>query len=161
MHNERQRAALEREVMILCSLHHDAIIQVRALVEDSSQAHSHAVPMLYLEFPYCSGGNLMQWLSSHIEKRSNLWELQSLARQLLCAIMYLHDRGIIHKDIKPGNLLIHGDGRLLLADFDLSRETGGVGATVTTVNGGGTPGFIAPEVQVNFSSSPCLNCNRT
>lgn len=48
---------------------------------------------------------------------------QSIARQLLCAVMHLHDRGILHKDIKPANILLHADGRLMLADFDLSRDT--------------------------------------
>ena len=146
LHNDKQRRDLEREVSILCSIQHDAIIRVRAVVEDVTQARQ-VVPMLYLEFPYCSGGNLSQWLARS-EDRRHPWDLQSIARQLLCAVMHLHDRGIIHKDIKPGNLLVHGDGRLLLADFDLSRETTQAQVTATTRTLAGTPGFVAPEVQV-------------
>lgn len=135
---------------ILCSLQHDAIIRARAVVEDLSQARQ-AVPMLYLEFPYCSGGNLSQWLARQAG-RHQPWDLQAVARQLLCAVMYLHDRGIIHKDIKPGNLLVHADGRLLLSDFDLSRDTQAAVSNNSTKTFAGTSGYVAPEVQVGWRS---------
>lgn len=64
--------------------------------------------------------------------------------------MYLHDRGIIHKDIKPGNILVHGDGRVLLSDFDLSRDATNAAASLSTRTGAGTLGYLAPEVQVSL-----------
>lgn len=110
--------------------------------------------MIYLEFPYCEGGNLDQWLDERVGKGKDgppppPWELQAIGRQLLCAVMYLHERGVIHKDIKPGNILVHADGRVLLSDFDLSRDT--TSPMMTSLShraGGGTLGYLAPEIQV-------------
>lgn len=65
LHNEKQLRDLEREMAILGSIQHDGIISVRALVEEEPLSKGRqAVPMLYLEFPYCSGGNLNTWLAA-------------------------------------------------------------------------------------------------
>jgi serine/threonine protein kinase len=148
MHNDKHRRDLERELSILCSIQHDAIISVRALVDEAGANMQQVVPTLFLEFPYCSGGNLGQWLSRSGKRTP--WDLQSIARQLFCAVIHLHDRGIIHKDIKPGNILVHGDGRILLSDFDLSKDFA-KGASITTSRHlEGTLGYLAPEVQVSL-----------
>ncbi|CAM9525155.1 unnamed protein product [Scytosiphon promiscuus] len=143
--NALQRHSLERELHILDRVRHGAIIRAGAIVEDDGAA-DNPIPMLYIEFPYCAQGNLRQWLKAQPRQP---WELQEAFRQVMCAVMHLHDVGIIHKDIKPGNILVHADGRFLLADFDVSKDTlganagrlaGSSGAVLAERDGGGGGG---------------------
>lgn len=133
--------------------------------------------IIFIQYPYLSGGNLTQWLKESPRKP---WELQGVARQILYALVYLHDHGVIHKDIKPSNILMQEDGRIVVADFELSREmrrrsigsdalqrfqSGVNGENVAalgnddcdeditaTVSVSGTRGFMAPEVCLKLSS---------
>lgn len=72
------------------------------------------------------------------EKESILW-----CRQLLSALTYLHDNRVLHRDVKPENLLIKGEN-LLLGDFGLSYKLTYKSEKVTTLCG--TPNYVAPEV---------------
>src|SRR6266567_2107809 len=56
-----------------------------------------------------------------------------------------HDAGIVHRDLKPTNVLIHADGRALLADFGLARGAGQPTHLTTIGLAIGTPGYMAPE----------------
>eukprot|EP00903_Cladosiphon_okamuranus_P007175 g6967.t1 len=134
--NALQRHSLERELHILDRVRHGAIIRAGAIVEDDAGS-DNPIPMLYIEFPYCAQGNLRQWLQARPRPP---WELQGAFRQVMCAVMHLHDVGVIHKDIKPGNILVHADGRFLLADFDVSKDTLGANAT-----GAGAGGLRGPD----------------
>lgn len=75
---------------------------------------------LYLVTDYCAGGDM----SSVIARTKGLTE--DLARlylaELACAINEIHKNGIIHRDIKPDNVLIDGEGHAMLTDFGLSKE---------------------------------------
>jgi len=66
-----------------------------------------------------------------------------IARELCLALGYAHSRNVIHRDIKPGNILIAGDGRVKLMDFGISKvlETGAEGLTQAK----GTPQYMPPE----------------
>ena len=60
------------------------------------------------------------------------------------ALAHAHERGILHRDVKPANLFLEGDGRLLLLDFGLSRSTAEVSLTHTG-EALGTPRYMSPE----------------
>jgi serine/threonine-protein kinase len=64
--------------------------------------------------------------------------------QLLDAVAYAHERGVVHRDIKPDNVFVTHDGRVKLADFGIAH----VGSSATLTQAGtvmGTPGYMAPE----------------
>jgi serine/threonine protein kinase len=73
----------------------------------------------------------------------NLERLRSAAQQLAQAIRALHQRGILHRDIKPGNVLVSVDGRVRLLDFGLVREMERSGTL--SLLWIGTPAYMAPE----------------
>ncbi|XP_068098164.1 protein kinase C delta type-like [Hyperolius riggenbachi] len=71
--------------------------------------------------------------------------LESLIRfyaaEIICALQYLHSKGYIHRDLKPGNILLDGTGHIKVADFGLAME--GTTSTVCI----GTRAFMAPEME--------------
>ena len=90
--------------------------------------HAHIMPiyefgetgdLAYLVMPYLPDGSL----ASQLERQGPLPLPQTVqyVEQLASALDYAHARGIIHRDVKPSNMLLHPDGRVLLADFGIAR----------------------------------------
>ncbi len=72
-------------------------------------------------------------------------QLASIADAVAAALLAAHHGGIIHRDVKPGNVLISDDGRIKLSDFGISRNVADSTITRTGIMLG-TPAFLAPEV---------------
>jgi serine/threonine protein kinase len=130
-----------REARVLAQLDHPNILPVYDYGEQGELA--------YLVTPYMSGGTLKDILRQR--KVLPPSEAIQLVSQILPALQYAHDRNLIHRDIKPGNLLLKGDGSLVLADFGLVKVVEEEGRTLlhtvseTGQNIAGTPEYMAPE----------------
>lgn len=131
-----------REAQVLAKLDHPNILPIYDYGEQGDT--------VYLVIPYLSGGSLRERLrESKILPPS---EAVALAAQALDALQYAHDQGLIHRDIKPGNMLFKANGSLVLSDFGLVKVMQNDEQTpdkddLTSTSKGirGTPDYMAPE----------------
>ncbi|MFK7736621.1 MAG: serine/threonine-protein kinase [Pirellulaceae bacterium] len=132
---ESARERFVRESRACASLLHSHIVPIYDVVHDTP------VPALVMQ--YVPGPSLDQWLEQHgaMEWRQAL----SLLSQLADALSAAHAEGLIHRDIKPGNVLVEADAtRALLADFGLVRTLDDASLTHSGMLAG-TPDYMSPE----------------
>jgi hypothetical protein len=80
-------------------------------------------------------------LDDRLQRRLSLRTALELGEQLLRAVAFAHEKGVIHCDVKPDNLLLFSDGRLRLTDFGISK----MAHRTISASGAGTVGYMAPE----------------
>lgn len=131
----------EREALAVGALSHNHILPLYDFGEQS--------PWYYLVMPYVDGCTLRDYLYRH--KRLTLEEAASFLSQIASALQYAHDHGVVHRDVKPSNILLRQDGYAYLVDFGLAKAM--QGAEVLTSAGAmvGTPEYMAPEQSNGFS----------
>lgn len=96
----------------------------------------------FLTMPLIRGGTLRDVLNRGPMDALNAWRY---LREIGDGLQHAHDAGIVHRDLKPTNVLIHQDGRAMLADFGLARGAGQPTHLTTIGLAIGTPGYMAPE----------------
>ena len=128
----QQLEAFEREARLLGSVSHP---QIPRLI-DSFREGDGPFLRLYLAQELVDGEPLSRRIG--IDEA----EARVIARQLLNILRYLHERGIVHRDVKPANVLRRADGTLALVDFGAARAVEGVTHGATLV---GTFGYMPPE----------------
>ncbi|MCB0968671.1 MAG: serine/threonine protein kinase [Ilumatobacter sp.] len=85
-------------------------------------------------------------------------EAVDIARQVLAGLSAVHERGVVHRDIKPGNILLGDDGRVRLTDFGIARELDRIGEQVTAEGiVVGTPHYLAPEQARGDEATPATD----
>ena len=125
-----------REIEIAASMAHPLIVP---LTESGTAAGA-----LYYVMPYVEGETLHDRLQR--EKRLPLEDALTIAHDVASALGYAHGRGVLHRDVKPENILLAG-GRALVADFGLARAIGAADYTKLTKTGiiVGTVFYMSPE----------------
>uniref|UniRef100_A0A8C5QGB6 Uncharacterized protein n=1 Tax=Leptobrachium leishanense TaxID=445787 RepID=A0A8C5QGB6_9ANUR len=91
---------------------------------------------------YLPGGDLDQFMGKNGKLDINT--ARFFAAELVCGLQYLHKNGIIHRDIKPDNVLLDSQGHIKIADFGLALEN--VYRNQTAKGYAGTLGYVAPEM---------------
>ncbi|MGW4533673.1 protein kinase domain-containing protein [Nocardia sp. NPDC004340] len=107
----------------------------------------------YLVMPYHSGGSLQTRI--HRDGPLPLSEVLSLGVKIAGALETSHRTGVLHRDIKPGNVLLTDYGEPALTDFGIAHITGGFETTSGTITG--SPAFTAPEVLSGEVPSPAAD----
>ncbi|KAM8975113.1 calcium/calmodulin-dependent protein kinase type 1G isoform 2-T2 [Pelodytes ibericus] len=145
--NSSRDRSLENEIAVLKKINHDNIVTLEDIYESSSH--------FYLVMQLVSGGELFDRILErgvYTEK-----DASNVIRQVLSAVLYLHDNGIVHRDLKPENLLYlttEENAKIMITDFGLSKmEESGIMSTAC-----GTPGYVAPEVLAQKPYSKAVDC---
>lgn len=132
---EMARKRMRREVQVVRALSHANIVAVYDFVEEGAWS--------FIVMEYVAGPDLQV----RVRERGPLAADQAvrLGRDLAAALGAAHRRGILHRDVKPQNVLLDPDGRFRLTDFGSAKLDGQVGMTATGTLAG-TPEYAAPEV---------------
>ncbi|MFH1812007.1 MAG: protein kinase [Pseudomonadota bacterium] len=128
-------ARFKREMAAVRRIQSPHIIAVHDLVETED--------VLCLVMDYHPGQDLKRRLRR--DGALPFDEVLAVARQVLLGLQAAHGQGVIHRDIKPHNLLVDDEGRVKVADFGLARVDDLVGVTTHTMTLG-TPEYLAPEL---------------
>ena len=129
----QEHTRLIREAELLARLDHPGLVRVH------SADFSGAAPAFVLEF--LEGGSLQDRLRAGPLSPP---EAKRVMAQIAAAVGYLHREGVLHRDLKPLNVLFDGQGNARLTDFGLARARGAMTLTQTGELLG-TPGYMAPE----------------
>ena len=150
--HSRRIVALKR-VLSYHAGSHDALVRFRREAEAAANLdHPNILPIYevgesedglpFFSMKYVPGGSL-QRVGSRLpfDPRQCVQLIEKVAR----AVEYAHSRGILHRDLKPGNILIDDRGEPLVSDFGLAKSLDANSDLTRTLTGFGTPGYIAPE----------------
>ena len=126
----------EREVMAVARLNHRNIVQVYDFGSESDLA--------YIVMEFIQGRELESYF-----KKGERFDMKNLLRlqiELLDALDFAHEAGIIHRDVKPANIMIDAGGHAKLTDFGVARMTDGPTGEATRMGKQiGTPSYMSPE----------------
>ena len=139
----------EREARIVQPLEHDNIARMKG--------HFPAFRTEFIVMEFCEGSTLADLLTRHGAFPEN--QARCILGQLAAALQFVHDRGVVHRDVKPGNVMLTPAGRVKLMDFGLAKEDQLVTEDTATQSGTvlGTPLYMPPGQMTGEESGPAID----
>ncbi len=129
----KQRFRIEAQAM--ARLQHPAIVPIYELGEEDGTP--------FFTMKLAAGGTLSQRIGGYAGK----WrEIAELMARIAEAVHYAHSRGVLHRDLKPGNILFDEEGHAMVSDFGLAKMIGSDNDLTKTLAMMGTPNYMAPEL---------------
>ncbi|MCA9488509.1 MAG: serine/threonine protein kinase [Myxococcales bacterium] len=127
------KARFETEAHTMARLSHPNLMRVLDVDRDG------AIPYIVMEL--ARGGSIVQWMKRNGPMPPRM--AVEVAVQCADGLQYAHEQGVVHRDVKPHNILVHENGRVVITDFGIAR----VNDTDLTATGSamGTFAFMAPE----------------
>ncbi|AQK63633.1 Mitogen-activated protein kinase kinase kinase 1 [Zea mays] len=124
--------ALEQEIALLGQFEHENIVQYYGTDKEESK--------LYIFIELVTQGSLSSLYQKYKLRES---QVSAYTRQILNGLVYLHERNVVHRDIKCANILVHANGSVKLADFGLAKEMSKINMLRSCK---GSVYWMAPEV---------------
>ncbi len=135
---------LLREARAASVLNHPNI----ATIYETGEARIDGVTVPYIAMELVDGPTLQEWAR---DRRRDTAEVLEIAIQVAGALAFAHARGVVHRDVKPSNIVLSSDFRVKILDFGLAQVTRSVDPSATTESSGDSPGpagtlsYMAPE----------------
>lgn len=144
---EDDKKMINREISILLGIQHQTIIKFHGYSLKDFEGNDYVTLLL----DYAENGSLADYLKK--VRRGKVCNLDNTAKQKIlvgvaCAMMYLHKHNVIHRDLKPGNILLDENLKPLVSDFGLSRFYSDE-ASKSKTGCVGTISYMAPEVMTD------------
>ncbi|NWW88467.1 STK11 kinase, partial [Rhynochetos jubatus] len=151
-------ANVKKEIQLLRRLRHKNVIQLVDVLynEEKQKIYPFFIQLVepqnflnsaltYMVMEYCVCG-MQEMLDSVPEKRFPVFQAHGYFCQLIDGLEYLHSQGIVHKDIKPGNLLLTTNGTLKISDLGVAEALHPFAEDDTCRTSQGSPAFQPPEI---------------
>ncbi|XP_074397337.1 serine/threonine-protein kinase Nek1 isoform X11 [Zonotrichia albicollis] len=136
-HKEREES--RREVAVLANMKHPNIVLYRESFEENG--------CLYIVMDYCEGGDLFKKINAQKGILFSEDQILDWFVQICLALKHIHDRKILHRDIKSQNIFLTKDGTIQLGDFGIARVLNSTAELARTCIG--TPYYLSPEICQN------------
>ncbi|KAM7168131.1 serine/threonine-protein kinase Nek1 isoform 4-T4 [Macrochelys suwanniensis] len=136
-HKEREES--RREVAVLANMKHPNIVLYRESFEENGS--------LYIVMDYCEGGDLFRRINAQKGILFSEDQIMDWFVQICLALKHVHDRKILHRDIKSQNIFLTKDGTIQLGDFGIARVLNSTVELARTCIG--TPYYLSPEICQN------------
>ncbi|XP_073712082.1 serine/threonine-protein kinase Nek1 isoform X2 [Misgurnus anguillicaudatus] len=137
--SNKERQESRKEVAVLANMSHPNIVQYKESFEESG--------CLYIVMDYCEGGDLFKKINNQKGTLFSEEQILDWLVQICLALKHVHDRKILHRDIKSQNIFLTKDGTVQLGDFGIARVLNSTVELARTCIG--TPYYLSPEICEN------------
>ncbi|XP_054846378.1 serine/threonine-protein kinase Nek1 isoform X1 [Eublepharis macularius] len=137
--SNKEREESRREVAVLANMKHPNIVLYRESFEEGG--------CLYIVMDYCEGGDLFKKINAQRGVLFSEDQIMDWFVQICLALKHVHDRKILHRDIKSQNIFLTKDGTIQLGDFGIARVLNSTVELARTCIG--TPYYLSPEICEN------------